>query len=206
VNTINRLEVSYMEHRGSIDDVASVIIPDTFATGRSSETALLHILDYGYNPRMVILYGFISIPALIRMSKICQEHDIELKSFAICDLTQLSQNNYDMCIYGPDESKYNTSGEYKPLGSIIASKTLSGVLTDYIPGLDQPGDWSERQTELFNGYEEEHGDIRGHLQKTIKIIESLHKINQKRDWYMEYHEKATINELKKLRAKLKELE
>ena len=204
-NALSDLEVSYMEHSGEIENATTILIPDTFATGRSSEAALSHIMDYGYNPSKVILYGFISIPALIRMSKICHENDIELISFAICDLTQLSQNHYDMCVYGPDESRYHESGEYKTLGSIIGAETLRRILPEYIPGLDQPGDWSERQDELFNGYEEEKGDIRGHLQKTIRIIENLRCINQEKAWYQDYHVNATINELNKLYAKLKEL-
>lgn len=204
-NAIDDLEVSYIEHSGDVDDIRTLLVPDTFATGRSSEVALSYIMEYGYNPTRVILYGFISIPALIRVSKICHKNDIELMSFAICDLTQLSKNNYDMCIYGPDEISYYESGEYRSLGSIIGEETLRRILPEYIPGLDQPGDWSERQDKLFNGYEEEKGDIRGHLQKTIRIIESLKNINENRAWYQDYHAKATKNELNCLRAKLKDL-
>jgi hypothetical protein len=203
-NNSRNITISYMEHGSDIDNVKMIIIPDTFATGRSSEISLTHVIDNGYKPDHVVLYGFISIPALIRMSRLCRDKGIKLSSFAICDLSQLSHNSYDMCVYGPDEGLYSSTREYKALGSVIGAETLKRILPIYIPGLDQPGDWSERQTELFNGYEEERGDIKGHLKRTITIIEKLEDMCSNREWYRDYHLKATREELKRLNQKLSE--
>jgi len=197
-----RLVVSYRRYPEGLDEAAAIVVPDTYATGRSAEAALLDLMGNGFKPDRVILYGFIAVPALIRLGALCEEHGVDLHSFAICDLAQLAHNNYDMCIYGPDESLYRETRRRVTLGSVIDRATLRRLLPHYIPGLDQPGDWSERQSLLFDGVANRSGDIRGHLVKSIGLIETLTGMNAGEEWYTETHEAAANAELGLLRKRL----
>jgi hypothetical protein len=152
----------------------------------------------GLKLKQLILYGFIAAPGIKRVQRLLNEHDIELIVFAICDITQLYSNNYDMPLYGLDEHLFHETGEIKPLGSVVATETLSDMIQCYIPGMDQPGDWSERHNHLYNGYGEESGDIRGHLKKSIDLIKSLDQLNMKQPWYNEDIHRITQEELQKL--------
>jgi uracil phosphoribosyltransferase len=198
----SRLVVSYRHYPEGLDKAATIVVPDTYATGRSAEAALLDLIGNGFKPDRIILYGFIAIPALIRLGALCEEHGVDLHSFAICDLAQLAHNNYDMCIYGPDESLYRETRRRGALGSVIDRATLRSLSPRYVPGLDQPGDWSERQSLLFDGVANRSGDIRGHLSKSIRLIESLMEMNAGKEWYTETHEEAARTELKLLRETL----
>ena len=81
---------------------------------------------------------------------------------------------------------------------------LSGfeMADNFIPGLDQPGDWSERQIDLYNGHGLEHGDIRGHLTKSIAFIEELGRINSVNPWNNETIEALTRIEIAALKETL----
>ena len=197
-----RLVVSYRRYPEGLDDAATIVVPDTYATGRSAEAALLDLMGNRFSPDSIILYGFIAVPALIRLGALCEERGVDLHSFAICDLAQLAHNNYDMCIYGPDESLYTETRRRGALGSVIDRETLRRLLPSYIPGLDQPGDWSERQSRLFDGVTNRRGDIRGHLVKSIGLIEKLMAMNTGEEWYTEVHEAAANAELGLLRKRL----
>jgi hypothetical protein len=144
------LTVTYRGYPVDLDlsKVSEIIIPDTYATGRSAEAALLELFEAGLEPRRIVLYGFIAIPALNRIGAICEERGIEMHSFAICNVTQLADNHYDMPLYGLDESLHGSTGEVSKLGSIVAKDTLAGMLPKYVAGMDQPGDWSERAGEM----------------------------------------------------------
>jgi uracil phosphoribosyltransferase len=197
-----KLVVSYRRYPEGLDEAAAIVVPDTYATGRSAEAAFLDLMENGFEPDRIILYGFIAVPALVRLGAFCEEHGVDLYSFAICDLTQLAHNNYDMCIYGPDESLYKETLRREALGSVIDRATLHRLLPSYIPGLDQPGDWSERQNLLFDGVAKRSGDIRGHLVKSIGLIETLMEMNADEEWYTETHEAAARIELGLLRKSL----
>ena len=197
-----RLVVSYRRYPEGLDEAATIVVPDTYATGRSAEAALLDLMGNGFKPDRIILYGFMAVPALIRLGALCEEHGVDLHCFAICDLAQLAHNNYDMCIYGPDESLYRETRRKGALGSVIDRATLRRLLPSYIPGLDQPGDWSERQSRLFDGVTNSSGNIRGHLVKSIGLIETLMAMNAGEEWYMETHEAAANAELGLLRKRL----
>jgi len=199
---LGRLVVSYRRYPEGLDDADTIVVPDTYATGRSAEAALLDLMGNGFKPDRIVLYGFMAVPALIRLGAFCEEHGVDLHSFAICDLTQLAHNNYDMCIYGPDESLYKENRRRGALGSVIDRATLRRLLPYYIPGLDQPGDWSERQSLLFDGVTNRSGDIRGHLVKSIGLIETLMEMNIGEEWYTETHEAAAREELGLLRKRL----
>jgi uracil phosphoribosyltransferase len=197
-----RLVVSYRSYPEGLDEAATIVVPDTYATGRSAEAALLDLIGNGFRPDRIILYGFIAIPALFRLGALCEEHGVDLYSFAICDLAQLAHNNYDMCISGPDESLYRETRRRGTLGSVIDRATLRRLLPRYVPGLDQPGDWSERQSLLFDGVANRRGDIRGHLLKSISLIETLMEMNAGEEWYTETHEEAAKSELRLLKITL----
>lgn len=198
---IRDIDITYRNYSAvdsDTNEISTLLIPDTFATGRSAEVSIKNLLETGIKPRKIILYGFISIPALSRLGELTSEKGIELESFAIGNLMQLAHNHYDMPLYGLDESLYSITGELKPLGSIVDAKTLKRYLPIYIAGLDQPGDWSERQNLLFNGYGYEKGGIYNHLIKSIELIESLRKINSEQSWYNDFHNTIASIEVEKI--------
>lgn len=194
------IEVTYSDYDGG--KVNTLIIPDTYATGRSVEAAIQDLLSRGCKPNTIIIYGFIAIPSMRRLKTLCDEIGARMITFAICDITQLAANNYDMTLFGFDEHHHSETGELNPLGSIVGEETLREMSEIFIPGLDQPGDWSERQTKLYDGHNEESGDIKGHLEKSIAFIESLDKINREQVWYNESIKKITEAELGDLRVTL----
>jgi hypothetical protein len=195
-----KINVIYSDYYETIFD--SLIIPDTYATGRSVEAALLHMFKHGLSVERVIIYGFVAISAIERLYNLLVKHGIPLFVFAICDVTQLYTNNYDMPLYGLDEHLYRQQGILKPLGSIVSKDTLREMIPHYIPGMDQPGDWSERQNTLFNGHNNERGDIRGHLQRSIKLLESLDELNCQQPWYTDHIQSQTMKEVKKCKSLL----
>jgi len=199
------IEITYRDYSAVDfygDEMSTLLIPNTFATGVSTENVINDLLETGLRPRKIILYGFISIPALTRLGELASENRIELVSFAIGNIMQLAHNNYDMPLYGIDESLHSATGELKPMGSIVDAETLRTYLPLYVAGLDQPGDWSERQSALYTGQGYERGDILGHLAKSVKLIELLRKINSKQPWYNDFHETTSLRELEKLKNAL----
>ena len=194
------IEVTYSDYSGQALD--TLIIPDTYATGRSVEAALINLRESGDAPKTVVIYGFIAIPGIRRLKKLCENFNCRLITVALCNITQLAANNYDMTLFGPDEYLHTTRGELNRLGSIVGEETFSEMVVNFIPGLDQPGDWSERQNKLFNGHGVEEGNIKGHLVKSIKFIQELDKINQTHAWYNDRIKELVENELKALQETL----
>ena len=196
------LRVSYRKYPKRLEEAGTMVIPDTYATGRSAEAAVNDLLANGFKPDTVIIYGFVAAPALARLGALCEAQGMKLKCFAICDLSQLAHNNYDMPVYGLDEGLHAATGEERRLGSVVAPDTLKAVLQSYIPGMDQPGDWSERQSRLYTGLKREQGDIRGHLEKSIRLIERLRGLSRGSAWFTAAHEEAAERELEALRRTL----
>lgn len=199
-----RIDITYSDYNGG--EYSTLIVPDTYATGRSVEAALKFLFSNGFHAERLVIYGFMAIPGIERLYTYLDMHGVDLISFAICDITQLSSNNYDMPLYGIDENLYMTNNEVSNLGSIVSLETLRDMVDFYIPGMDQPGDWSERQSFLFNGIDKESGDIIGHLTKSIDFINSLDKFNRNQAWYNDAIKKATQMELKQLRFTLSNLD
>jgi len=195
-----RIEVTYSDYHQTNFD--SLIVPDTYATGRSVEAALQHMFDMGLSVENVIIYGFIAAPGVERVYRLLAEHGVYMYVFAICTISQLYVNNYDMPLYGLDEHLYKQKGVIKPLGSIVSLETLRDMIPYYVPGMDQPGDWSERHTDLFNGYNNESGNIREHLQKSIELIEALDELNSQQPWYNERIHHITRKEIENCRKLL----
>jgi len=199
-----KIRIAYNDHPDvhDLEGLSTLIVPDTFATGRSAEAALTELFESGLTPDRVVLYGFTAIPALVRMGSVCSEHGVGVHSFSICDLTQLASNNYDMPLYGVDESLLSSSGEFRGLGSVVDRETLLSLLPRYVAGMDQPGDWSERQETLFTGAGYVEGDIPGHLRRSASLIESLRKINRSQSWYDTDHDGIAVEELGRIRSTL----
>ena len=82
--------------------------------------------------------------------------------------------------------------------------TLDGMIPYYVAGLDQPGDWSERQMSLFNGYGMESGNVVGHLRKSIDLINSCRELHSGEVWYDVFHEGISMKELGMLETVLKD--
>ena len=198
-----RVRVTYsdLDPRGFTGS-STIIIPDTFATGRSVEAALVHLFGEGVVPDRVVLYGFTAIPALERLGLLCAGWGVDLVSFSVCDVTQLASNHYDMPVYGLDESLWGSSGELRRLGSIVNVETLRRFMPRYVAGLDQPGDWSERHLDLYDGTSVVPGDVAGHLRKSIGLVESLVGLNSRQPWYDGWHGEIAEAELGQLREAL----
>ncbi len=197
------IQVTYSDYRET--EVDTLIIPDTYATGRSVEAVLKHIIEKGFEAENVIIYGFIAVSAIQRLYRLLDENNIKLTVFSICNITQLCSNNYDMPLYGLDEHLYRERGKIKPIGSIVSPDTLQEMLPHYIPGMDQPGDWSERHLYLYNGHTYENGNIQGHLEKSIQFMESLDKLNSQQLWYTETIYELTRKEIRKCKEKLRSI-
>ena len=164
----------------------TLIMQDTVASGHSGEVsvnaALKHCQQSGSKIEKWILYGFISEYGLDVIYRIAKENNISMVAFAMGNLTALSTNNYDMPLYGVDEAYWQKTRKIRKLGSIIDRASLEEYVPYFVPGSDQPGDWSARQTKLFNGISFEPGDIVGHLNNSIRLIKRLCEIGNFEPW------------------------
>jgi len=200
---------SYRDHDGTIQREIEVvhqdfsefprgkkivlIMQDTVASGRSGEVSINAALEQcdRSDCKIVkwILYGFISEYGLDILYRIAKENDISMVAFAMGNLTALSTNNYDMPLYGVDEAHWQKTRTIRKLGSTVDRATLDEYVPCFVPGSDQPGDWSARQTKLFNGISYEPGDILGHLNNSIRLVKSLTEIGGLEPWQMQIAEK-----------------
>ena len=183
----------------------TVLKPDTEATGKTGQKSIERIIrrceDVGSTIKEIILYGFISAPGLETVSETVKRHGIELAAFAIGNVTDLAHNGYDMTLYGVDESFWQATGKIRKLGSIVDATTLERYLPEFVPGSDQPGDWSDRQTLVYATKErKEPGKIGEHLQNSVRLIKSLIRISDYAPWQV----RIAKNELRLLHAVLQE--
>jgi hypothetical protein len=179
-----------------------LIMQDTVASGRSGEVAIKALLDQcelaGCGIKKWILYGFISSHGLTVLENIAEGHGIPLVAFAMGNLTALCSNNYDMPLYGIDESLWDKKHLISKLGALVDRNTLTEYMREFIPGADQPGDWSARQLKLFTGVGHESGDINGHLVNSARLIKSLMSIGYFADWQKD----LAIEELRRIEEQL----
>lgn len=163
-----------------------LIMQDTVASGRSAEVSINATLEHCHRSNCKIekwiLYGFISEYGLDVLYRIARDNGISMVGFPMGNLTALSTNNYDMPLYGVDETHWQKTHTIRKLGGIIDRTSFDDYVSEYIPGSDQPGDWSARQTKLFNGISYEPGDIIGHLNNSIRLIKSLGEIGGLEPW------------------------
>jgi hypothetical protein len=171
----------------------TLIMQDTVASGRSGEVSINETLRYceesGCKIEKWILYGFISEYGLEILHHIAKANDISMIAFAMGNLTALCTNNYDMPLYGVDEAHWQKTHAVRKLGSVIDRDSLEEYVPCFVPGADQPGDWSARQRRLFNGISDEPGDIVGHLNNSIRLIKSLTEIGDFEPWQQRIAEK-----------------
>ncbi|PLJ78227.1 hypothetical protein [Infirmifilum sp. SLHALR2] len=171
----------------------TLVVADTIATGRTLIQALSLTLDVagfqGAQLERAVIYGFISEQGARAVGEFLEKRGVAPFFFAIQDYAALASNNYDMPLYGPDIG---------PAG-VDAGKTIAGVTTpeafkamalEYFPGMDQPGDWSERQCLLFNGFGYERGRIGEHLGRSLKSLEELRGAVLKASWYERWLEEV----------------
>lgn len=203
-----RIEIVYEDFAGlPRRELLMVLKPDTEASGRTGRACLERLAEVAEEKNSaleeLIIYGFLSIDGLKTIHETASRLGFrKTYFFAIGDLTALCYNLYDMPLYGPDESYYSEKGELKLLGGITSYETFGEYIPEYIPGADQPGDWSARQTILYTGHNYEPGDIEKHLTNSIMLIERLWNISKNQEWFTEIHERAIRRELKNLRATL----
>ena len=180
----------------------SLIMQDTVASSRSAEISIEAAVNrsekIGSRIKLWILYGFISLEGLKLLEKVAETHGIPLVAFAMGNLTALCANNYDMPLYGVDEWLWRRDRSIRKLGALVDRTTFAEYVQELIPGSDQPGDWSARQTRLFTGTGYENGNISEHLENSIRLIKSLLEIGTFTDW----QEQLARDELKMLEQEL----
>ncbi|MEM1677095.1 MAG: hypothetical protein QW095_04585 [Nitrososphaerota archaeon] len=187
----------------------TVLKPDTEASGRTAELSLTRLKEIveerNSNLRELILYGFISEQGLKKVEETAYNLGFrKIICIALGNITALCYNMYDMPLYGLDESYYKKYRQKKNLSGIIDYETLVEYVPEYIPGLDQPGDWSARQETLYTGTGYEPGNIDKHLKNSINLIKQLWKISKNQEWFTKQHEETIKKELEILKTKLKE--
>jgi len=207
--TAKRLVIVYEDFSKLPENQDLIVVkPDTEASGRTGEIALKRLAKFaeekGSRLEELIIYGFISEPGLKAIYEVAKKLGFKkIYAFAIGNLTALCYNMYDMPLYGPDESYYAEYGKIKTLGGIADYTTLERYAAEFIPGADQPGDWSARQVKVFTGTGYEPGGIPKHLKNSIELIEKLWEISKNMDWFMDFHELAIKRELEALRNAFK---
>jgi len=205
------IEVVYQDF-SSIPEGRELIVfkPDTEASGRTAETALTRLYEEAVkkNSRLkdLIVYGFISERGLRVVEEVASRVGFKKIYFiALGNITALCYNMYDMPLYGPDESYYSEYGEIRRLGGVTDYEVLGKYVPEFIPGADQPGDWSARQKMLYTGVGYEPGGIRKHLENSISLINRLWSMSREQDWFMDFHEEAVKRELELLSNKLTQI-
>ena len=182
-----QLEVVF-EDFSSLQKNSNIVLmmQDTVASSRSAvisiERVLHHCERVGSHIRKWVVYGFVSLEGLKLLGRIAQSYGIPLTCFALGNLTALCSNNYDMPLFGVDESLWQKDHSIHKIGALVDRTTFMDYLPEFIPGADQPGDWSARQSKLFTGTGYEDGNIDGHLENSIRLVESLRKIGTFGDW------------------------
>jgi len=179
---------------GSLGEIPSmienVIVADTVATGQTLESAFKYLVKIGelkgLRFKRVFIYGFLSEPGVKKVATFLDSLDVESVFIGIEDLSALASNNFDMPLYGLD---LDLPGK-NPLGGTTDTSILEKMIDYYFPGLDQPGDWSERQCILFTGESMEHGRIREHLEKTLVRLEASKNKLSDYGWYPEWLERV----------------
>jgi hypothetical protein len=179
-----------------------IIMQDTVASGQSAkisfEEAVRHCEERGSRIKKWIIYGFIALEGLKILQRLAESHGVPLVAFAMGNLTALCANKYDMPLYGVDEWLWRRDHQVHKLGALVDRSTLSEYVREVVPGADQPGDWSARQTKLFTGTGYEDGDIPGHLENSVRLIRGLLDIGT----FTEWQNQLAFKELGMLEAEL----
>lgn len=206
--TTKQIEIIYRDFSQLPEDAELVVLkPDTEASGKTAEASLRSLVEAahgkGSKPRALVIYGFISEPGLRTVEETAIRLGFkDIYFLAAGNITALCHNMYDMPLYGPDESYHAEHGQIRKLGGVADPETLERYLPEFIPGADQPGDWSARQSRVFTGTGYEPGGIEKHLRNSITLIEKLWQISGDQPWFMDFHEQAIRRELEALHREL----
>lgn len=214
--------VSYRDHLGStrvmevlwkdfkslsLSPEWTVIKPDTEASGLTSKVAIERLMAEATKRKVkikeIICLGFISASSINILESLAEKYKFKLTIIAWGNITALYQNHYDMPVYGLDESAWREDKQIKKLGAIIPLLVLKDYLPYYIPGADQPGDWSARQSMVPTGQGWEKGGILHHLQNSKKFITNLYILSQKQSWFRPWQKNIITKELQKLTEEIK---
>jgi hypothetical protein len=183
------------------EDIA-IIMQDTVASGQSAklsfEEAVRHCEETGSRIKKWVVYGFIALEGLKILQRLAESHGVPLVAFAMGNLTALCANKYDMPLYGVDEWLWRRDHQVHKLGALVDKRTFAEYVRELVPGADQPGDWSARQTRLLTGTGYEEGDIPGHLENSIRLIKGLIEIRT----FSEWQSQLALKELRMLEAQL----
>jgi len=155
------VEPSYMDHSGEKKLIvertdfkqmpregrALIIMPDTVASGRTMKICFEVLMARLENLRVssIVIYGFISEKFTREIQNIEGKYGISVGVIGIENLTGLSSNNYTMPYYGYDPH-YNYSVDRK-LGCLTSVDIIRKVCKEYVPSMDEPGDWNTRHSE-----------------------------------------------------------
>ncbi len=203
----NSIEVVYSNF-SSLPEASevSVVAPDTIATGNTLIVALDQLKreaeDRGTALKKLVIYGFVADKGLNRVVRKAVELGFkEVYVFALVDIAALASNDYDMVLYGPDLS----SREGKVLGGVAPLEVLERCTPYYVPGLDQPGDWSARQCWLFNGRSLERGNFEKHLKGVRAAVQKVLEEHSSQSWFKAWHKDACKRVLAAVNATYREL-
>ncbi|MCX6709670.1 MAG: hypothetical protein NTV63_01805 [Candidatus Woesearchaeota archaeon] len=162
---------------------ATLVIQDTVASGKTIDIALKKILESADESHLkidkLVLYGFIAKNGLLHIYDSLRGTGIRMTALAIGNITPISTNGYDMPLYGPDEFEYRKSGIIRLMGGTCSRESLESYLPAFIPGADQPGDWSARLSKLYNGNSFEKSEITSHLKNSEEYIIRLETLLKK---------------------------
>lgn len=182
-----------------------IVMQDTVASGQSAiislREAIRRLEEVKSRIKKWIVYGFIAMEGLENLQAFAKSHGISLVAFAMGNLTALSANKYDMPLYGVDEWLWKRDRRIHKIGALVDRETLFEYIYEFVPGADQPGDWSARQSKLYTGMGYENGNIRGHLENSIRLIRGLLQIGTFTGW----QNQLAFNELTRLEAELAKL-
>jgi uracil phosphoribosyltransferase len=188
--------------RAAVSGEVALVVADTVASGKTLARCLCEALNElkarGLHLAQLVVYGFISLEGLARINPVAKKTCV----VAIEDYTALASNGYDMPLYGVDRALYERTGELRSLGGITVPEAFEGLVIEYAPGMDQPGDWSERQHVLLSENGFEAGNIRLHLERSLEALRSLKELTRKAPWYKVWMENIFAAREAALQARL----
>ncbi|MGB9748964.1 MAG: hypothetical protein ACP5OZ_03465 [Candidatus Woesearchaeota archaeon] len=193
---------------GLKNKTVNLLVQDTVASGKTAFVALKRLFEISKEQNLnfdkIIFYGFISEEGMDFLWDSILKHNCnELIVLALGNLTPLCKNGYDMPLYGPDESCYSKSGELLNLGCIASEQTIQRWANYFIPGADQPGDWSERQEIVFTGNDYQRIDWSKYVNNSLGYLLRLKILLQSNyPWLFGKMRKRIDEEIDALKSKL----
>jgi hypothetical protein len=181
-----------------------LIVADTVATGNTLakclDEAYRELRARGLRVAQLVVYGFVSLEGLARVPHVAKRTCV----VALEDYAALASNRYDMPLYGVDRAFYELWGEVRSVGGATLLEIFEKLACEYAPGMDQPGDWSERQPLLESESGLEAGNVKLHLERSLEALRSLKVITRKAPWFKQWMEEIFAEREASLLAKMGE--